>query len=45
MDTIFMNSKNSKKINPHRLLLSDTDNLDLKKINIFILASTIHGKI
>ena len=30
MDTIFMNSKNSKKSNPHRLLLNLSDKTDLK---------------
>ena len=29
MDTIFMNSKNSKISNPHRLLLNLTDKIDL----------------
>ena len=31
MDTIFMNSKNSKTSNPHRLLLSLTENKLKKK--------------
>ena len=30
MDTIFMNSKNSKTSDPHRLLLNLTDEIDLK---------------
>ena len=31
MDTIFMNSKNSKTSDPHRLLLNLSDKIDLKK--------------
>ena len=31
MDTIFMNSNNSKASNPHRLLLSLKDKIDLRK--------------
>ena len=50
MDTISMNSKNSKTSDPHRLLLlSLGDKIDLiKNINILfyqILAFTIHRKI
>ena len=30
MDIIFMNCKNSKKIDPHRLLLNFTDKINLK---------------
>ena len=48
MNTIFMNSKNSKSSYPHRLLLNLTDKKDLRrkeeKINILlyqILAFTI----
>ena len=33
MDTIFMNSKNSKTSDPHRLLLNLTDKLNLKRSN------------
>ena len=48
MNTIFMNSKNSKTSDPHRLLLNLTDKIYLrKKINILlyqILAFTIHEK-
>ena len=29
MNTIFMNSKNSKTSDPHRLLLNPTDKIDL----------------
>ena len=31
MDTIFMNSKISKKSDPHRLLLNLTDKIDLRR--------------
>ena len=31
MDTIFINSKNSKKSGPHRLLLNLTGKIDLRK--------------
>ena len=31
MDTIFMNSKNSKTSDPHRLLLNLTDKTDLNR--------------
>ena len=31
MDTIFMNSKNSKKSDLHRLLPNLTDNINLKR--------------
>ena len=31
MDTIFLNSENSKTSNPHRLLLNLTDKIDLKR--------------
>ena len=31
MDTIFMNSKNSKTPDPHRLLLNLTDKIDLRR--------------
>ena len=48
METIFMNSKNSKTSRPHSLLLNLSDKINLKKevINILlyqILALTIHG--
>ena len=49
MDTIFMNSKNSKTSDPHRLLLNLTDKIDLKRSEKYValstLAFTIHGKI
>ena len=31
MNTIFMNSKNSKASDPHRLLLNLTDKIDLRR--------------
>ena len=31
MNTIFMNSNNSKTSDPHRLLLNLTDKIDLRK--------------
>ena len=31
MDTIFMNSKNTKTSEPHRLLLNFADKIDLKR--------------
>ena len=31
MNTIFMNSKNSKTSDPHRLLLNLTDKIDLRR--------------
>ena len=49
MNTIFMNSKNSKTSDLYRLLLTRADKIVLKrKDNILlyqILAFTIHGKI
>ena len=44
MDTIFINSENSKTSDPHRLVLIFSDKIDLNKIHK-ILAFTIHGKI
>ena len=41
MDTIFMNSKNSKTFDPHRLNLSEKVNLLLYQTLTF----TIHGQI
>ena len=31
MDTIFMNSKNNKSSDPHRLLFNLTDKIDFRK--------------
>ena len=36
MNTIFMNSKNSEKSDPHRLLLDFTDKIDLRKKDKYI---------
>ena len=48
MDTIFMNSENSKTSDPHRLLLNLTEKINLKRrINMLLyqtLALTIRGK-
>ena len=40
MDSIFINSKNSKMSESYRLLLSLADKLDLKKSNKFVLHYT-----
>ena len=51
VDTIFMNSENSKTSDLHRLLLNLTDKINLKRsdkyaaLSNFILAFPIHGKI
>ena len=48
MDTIFMNSGNSKTSDPHRLLLDLSDKINLKRSNIFLYqieVSIIHGRI
>ena len=49
MDTILMNSENSKTPHPHGLLLNLSDEIDIiKVINMLldqILPFTIHGKI
>ena len=52
MDTIFLNSENSKTSDPHRLLLHLSDKVNLKKSNKYValsnlvaLAFTIHGKV
>ena len=48
MDTIFMNSKNSKTSDPHRLLLNLSDKLNLKRgdkwVLYQILEYAMHGK-
>ena len=41
MDTIFMNSENSKTSDPHRLLLTLTDKLNLKISDKFVALSNI----
>ena len=49
MDTIFMNSGNSKTTDPHRLLLNLTNKTNLKRSDKYVtlsnLSITIHGKI
>ena len=48
MDTIFMNSENSKTSKSHVLILKVTNKIDLrrgeKSIALSILVYTIHGK-
>ena len=41
MDTIFINFKNSKSSNPHRLLLYLTDKVNSKRSNIFVALSNL----
>ena len=41
MDTIFMNSKNSKPSDPHRLLINLTDKIDLRRKDKYIFLSNI----
>ena len=41
MDTIFMNSENSKISDPHRLLLNLTDKLNLKRNDKFVALSNL----
>ena len=41
MDTIFMNSGNSKTSDPHRLLLSLSDKISLKKSNKYVALSNL----
>ena len=47
MDTIFMDSGNSKTSNPSRLLLNLSDKINLKRSDRYVALSdlTIHGKI
>ena len=48
MDTLFMNSRNSKTSDPHRLSFNLADKIDLKRSDMLlyqILAFTVHGKI
>ena len=49
MDTIFMNSENSKTSDPHRLLLNLSDKMKFKKLVNMLLyqtfSFTIHGKV
>ena len=41
MDTIFMNSGNSKTSNPHRLLLNLSDKINLKRSNNYAVQSNL----
>ena len=41
MDTIFLNSENSKTSDPHRLLLTLTDKLNLKRNDKFVALSNL----
>ena len=41
MNTIFMNSRNSKISNPHRVLLNLTDKIDFKRKNRYIVLSNL----
>ena len=41
MDTIFMNSKNSKMSDPHRLLLNLTDKINLKRSDKYVALSNL----
>ena len=41
MDTIFMNSENSKTSYPHRLLLSLTDKINLKRSDKYVALSNL----
>ena len=42
MNTIFMNSKNGKTYDPHRLLLNITDKIDLKRKDKYIALSNLN---
>ena len=39
MDTIFMNSKNSKKSDPHRLLPNVSEKINLKRSDKYVALS------
>ena len=41
MDTIFMNSENSKTSNPHRLLLNLSDKINLKRSDKYLATSNL----
>ena len=47
MDTIFMNSENSKSFYPHRLLLNLSEKINLRRSDKYVALSNlnIHGKI
>ena len=46
MNTIFMNSKNSKTSDPHGLLLNLTDKINLKRSDKYVVLSnpSIHNE-
>ena len=39
MNTIFINSENSKTFDPHILLLNLTDKIDLRRYNFIVLSN------
>ena len=41
MDTIFMNSKNSKTSDPHRLVFNFSDKIDLDKSRKYVSVSNL----
>ena len=41
MDTIFMNSENSKTSDPHRVLLNLTDKINLKRSDKYVALSNL----
>ena len=41
MDTIFINSRNSKISDPHRQLLNISDKIDLKKSDKYVASSNL----
>ena len=41
MDTIFMNSENSKTTDPHRLLLNLTDKINLRRSDKYVALSNL----
>ena len=49
MDTMFLNSRNSKTFDPHRLSIDFSDKINLKRndamLLYWILAFTIYGEV
>ena len=41
MDTIFMNSENSKTSDPHRLLINLTDKIDFRRKDKYVALSNL----
>ena len=41
MNAIFMNSKNSKTLDPHRLIVNLTEKINLKRNNKYVILSNI----